>query len=292
MARHENNKNEDREGFEESPYLRRQRSIEVKRKQLEPSKLRVFFRIFFLILGLGVVAAAVNRCYDFVTTAPQFNLTIHEVSGLRHLSETVVMEQLAPLLGQNIFRANYDERIRALKQIPWVQSVSFQRFWPNRVSVLITERVPVGFALINGTVTLIDGEGVALSTVGDTQPHFDFPVMRGLVSENTTDDHKINQVRIQRYMQLLKALDSEQGEYSRDLSEVDVSDPEDVRVLLIEDPVLIHLGRENFLARFKLYLANIKKLKQDFPDIDSADLRYKDQIIIKRHESGKSQESK
>lgn len=292
MPRSERNRADDLEDFDESPYLRRQRAVPVKKKQIETSKLALFFRIFFAVamfVGLGI---GLHRFVEYALTSPRFQLSIREVQGLRNLSDTVVMDQLAPLIGQNIFRANYSERIGALMQIPWVESVVFLRYWPASISVLITERKPVGYALVNGTVQLIDKEGVPLGPSGEAQQHFDFPVMRGLAPENTTDDHTINRVRIQRYMTLLKDLDSNQDDYSKDLSEVDVSDPDDVKIILKTDPILVHLGKEEFLPRYRLYLANIKRLEQDHPDIDSVDMRFKDQIVIKLQEKPKEEKTK
>jgi cell division protein FtsQ len=292
MGHKENNRDEERDSFEETPYLRRQRAISVKRTQVEPSKLVLFSRIFLALVVLVGLGISIRHFAEYATTSPKFDLNIREVKGLRNLSEAIVMPQLAPLIGQNIFRANYNERIRALMQIPWVESVVFLRFWPASLSVIITERVPVGYALIGGAVVLIDKEGVPLGASTENQQHFDFPIVRGLAAENTTNDHVINRLRISRYMELLEALESGREGYSADLSEVDVSEPEDVRVILKNDPILVHLGKDNLLPRFKLYLANIKKLKQDYPDIDAVDLRFKDQIIIKRQETSREVKTK
>ncbi len=292
MARSEKNRAEDLEEFEESPYLRRQRSVPIKKKQIETSKVAIFFRIFFAVLFLAALGLGARRMVEYATTAPQFQLSIREIRGLRNLSENTVMDQLAPLIGQNIFRANYSECIGALMQIPWVQSVVFLRYWPSSISVIITERQPVGYALVNGTVQLIDKEGVPLTPSGEMQQHFDFPVMRGLAPENTVDDHTINRIRIQRYMALLKDLDSDQSGYSKDLSEVDVSDPDDVKIIGKADPILVNLGKEDFLQRYKEYLGNIKRLEQDHPNIDSVDMRFKGQIIIKLQEKPKEEKGK
>ena len=50
------------------------------------------------------------------------------------------------------------------------------------------------------------------------------------------------------YTQLMKELDSAGAHYSRDLSDVDLSDPDDVKAT-VTDPngaVLVHLGRRIF----------------------------------------------
>ena len=54
----------------------------------------------------------------------------------------------------------------------------------------------------------------------------------------------------------------------KDLSEVDLSDPEDVKVLA-NDPdgeVLVHLGSSNYLDRFKIYVAHLREWRQQFPE--------------------------
>ena len=62
------------------------------------------------------------------------------------------------------------------------------------------------------------------------------------------------------YAQVVRDLDSGGANYSRDLSEVDLSDPEDVKVT-VADPngeVLVHLGSSDYLERFKVYVAHIQ----------------------------------
>ena len=67
-----------------------------------------------------------------------------------------------------------------------------------------------------------------------------------------------------------------------DLSEVDLSDPEDVKVTANNNggAVMIHLGAEDFLPRYKLYVTHIAEWKQQFQNLHSIDLRYDGQIIV------------
>ncbi|HEX8926381.1 MAG TPA: hypothetical protein VF786_11340, partial [Terriglobales bacterium] len=44
--------------------------------------------------------------------------------------------------------------------------------------------------------------------------------------------------------------------------------------------VLIHLGRERFLERYKLYIAKVQEIRQQVQRLDSVDLRYDRQIIV------------
>src|ERR1035437_9826484 len=84
------------------------------------------------------------------------------------------------------------------------------------------------------------------------------------------------------YTDLISQLDSGGMHYSQDISEVDLSDPEDVKVIT-NDPqgeVLVHLGPSNYLDRYKIYVAHVQQWRQQFDKLESVDLRYDGQIIV------------
>ena len=80
----------------------------------------------------------------------------------------------------------------------------------------------------------------------------------------------------------MRELDSGGAHYSHDVNEVDLSDPEDVKVTVTDErgEVLIHLGASAFLERYKVYVAHIREWRQQFQKVDSVDLRYDRQVIV------------
>jgi cell division protein FtsQ len=82
--------------------------------------------------------------------------------------------------------------------------------------------------------------------------------------------------------EMTRDLDSGGAHYSQDLSEVDLSDPEDVKVR-VNDPagdVLVHLGSSDYLRRYKIYVSHAQAWRQLFQKLESVDLRYDNQIIV------------
>src|SRR5208337_3256659 len=85
-----------------------------------------------------------------------------------------------------------------------------------------------------------------------------------------------------KYMQLMKELDAGGARYSGDLSDIDLSDPDDVKAT-VTDPhgaVLAHLGSSNFLERFKIYVTHVQEWRAQFQKLQSVDLRYEHQVIV------------
>ena len=70
--------------------------------------------------------------------------------------------------------------------------------------------------------------------------------------------------------------------YVKQLSEVDLSDPENVKVTA-NDPggtMVVHLGAQDFLPRYKLYVSHIAEWRQQFQNVQSVDLRYEGQVVV------------
>jgi cell division protein FtsQ len=81
---------------------------------------------------------------------------------------------------------------------------------------------------------------------------------------------------------LVRELDAGGAHYSQELSEVDISDPEDVKVIAADSngEVLVHLGSGNYLQRYRTYVTHIQQWRQQFEKLESVDLRYDGQIIV------------
>jgi cell division protein FtsQ len=81
---------------------------------------------------------------------------------------------------------------------------------------------------------------------------------------------------------VVRQLDSGGARYSQELSEIDLSDPEDIKVLANnpEGEVLVHLGTSNYLERYKIYISHVQQWRQQFQKLESVDLRYDRQIIV------------
>ena len=124
---------------------------------------------------------------------------------------------------------------------------------------------------------LIDARGVLMDLPRNAK--YSFPVIRGA---GEAEPLSTRTARMKIYSRLLRELDAEGAHYSKDMSEVDLSDPEDVKATTSDSAgaVLIHLGNEQFLERYKVYMAHVQEWRQQFHKLESVDLRYDRQIIV------------
>src|SRR5208283_5670679 len=108
---------------------------------------------------------------------------------------------------------------------------------------------------------------------------YSFPVILGM---NPGEPLSTRAPRMKAYSEMVRELDSAGARYSQDLSEVDLSDLEDVKVR-VNDPagdVLVHLGSSDYLRRYKIYVSHAQSWRQQFQKLESVDLRYDNLIIV------------
>jgi cell division protein FtsQ len=270
----------DLDAEKESPFLRAQKRVPVRRGPLPKKTAAKLLWAFaaIIVAALGAVGAA--ALYHYGEHSWRFRLQSSddiEMAGLSNVTRAQVMEVMGADIGRNVFYISLDQRQKQLEQIPWVESASVMRFAPNRIKVEIHERAPVAFARIGSKISLIDASGVLMEL--STKKKYSFPVIIGM---NSGEPLSTRAPRMKIYNELVRELDSGGGHYSQDLSEVDLSDPEDVKVLT-NDPdgeVLVHLGSGNYLQRFKIYVAHLREWREQFSKLESVDLRYDRQIVV------------
>jgi len=267
---------------QESPFLRGQKRVSVRRGSL-PKKTAT--RLTWALLGLGVVfvcGVAVAAVYHYGEHSWRFRVDSSdniELAGLQNVTRYQVMEVMGGDIGRNIFFVPLAARKLALEKIPWVESASVMRFVPNRLRIEIHERTPIAFARIGSKISLIDGGGTLMDLPGTGKKKYSFPVVLGM---NANEPTSMRATCMKTYSDLVNQLDSGGAHYSQDLSEVDLSDGEDVKVLA-NDPqseVLVHLGSSNYLERYKVYVSHVREWRQQFDKLESVDLRYDRQIIV------------
>jgi len=282
----------DLEVEEESPFLRAQKRVSVRRGSL-PKKTAT--RLTSAAVGLGIVAlcgVAVTALYQYGEHSWRFRIESSdqiEIVGQNNVTRTQVMEVMGEDIGRNIFFVPLAQRQKQLEQIPWVESASVMRFAPNRLRIEIHERTPVAFARVGSRIQLVDAEGSLLDLPNLRRKKFSFPVILGM---NPGEPPVTRAERMQLYNQLITDLDSTGAHYSQGLSEVDLTTPDDVKVLA-SDPggeVLVHLGSSGFLERFKIYLAHVQEWRTQFARLDSVDLRYDHQIVVNPDLQGTAKE--
>jgi cell division protein FtsQ len=204
-----------------------------------------------------------------------------QATGLTEVSRSEMLPIFGEDIGRNIFFVPLSERRKQLEQIPWVERATVMRILPDQIRVALVERQPVAFTRVGQQIGLVDADGVLLSmpAAAMAQHHYSFPVITGI---DPGDPAASRRARMAVYGRLMAELDSGGQRLSKQISEIDLTDPEDARVLMPEQgsDILAHFGQDHFLERYQRYKAHIAEWRQQYPNLAAVDLRYDQQVVL------------
>jgi cell division protein FtsQ len=270
---------------DEPRYLRRQKPVEIRRKKFSGRGWPFYRRLLVLTVAAVVGMAAAVYATRFLLYSPAVLLLKPdqiEVNGNRIVSREAVLQQFVHDRNRSVLRVPLDARRNQLEQIPWVESASVQRILPNRLRVELAERTPVAFARNGNELALIDVHGVVLDRPRGEDLHF--PIVTG-VSEDLPRDQR--EKRMQTYEEFMKDVDLVRGGSSDRVSEVDLSNPKDLRVVMTglasandSQAVTIHFGSSEFTGKYKMLVDNFSQWQANAGRVQSIDLQYSRQVVV------------
>jgi len=275
---------------EEPRYLRRQKPVEIRRKKFGTRSWNFYRRVFFFgAVGIAGISTAVVAG-RFLLYSPRVLLVKPEqieIVGNQIVSREAVLQQFVRDRGQSVLRIPLDARRSALEEIPWVESATVQRILPNRVRIELVERTPIAFLRNGSELALIDAHGVILD-----RPHsaeLQFPIVTGL-SEAVPREERGK--RMQIFQEFLKNIELVRSGSSDHVSEVDLANPKDLRVIMTgiasssdTQAVNIHFGNNDFTGKYRMIVENFAQWQASNGRIHSIDLQYAKQVVLNAENS-------
>ena len=240
---------------------------------------RLVLAVLAVAAILGAALLALHFVEQFLITDPRFALggpgdnSSLQIGGAAHISRPAIEKIFADDEGVSVYLIPLAERRDAIREVPWVREASVARVWPNRVIVRVQERVPVAFVRLNASrFGLIDAEGVILPPATDK---FKLPVLSGVRSSDPANKRRDG---VQRMLRLTADL----GDTMANISEIDVSDGDNLKVSQPYDGrfLTLLLGDRNFKARYGNFLSHYSQIQQRLPGAAVLDLRLEDRITV------------
>lgn len=244
----------------------------------------VFLTLLVAVFGLIWIYTTVEQ---FLITSSRFVLQEPEgnaaasgfrIEGVRYASQREITNVFSLDFGRSIYLCPIAERRRRLLAVDWVEEASVSRVWPNQITVRVRERKPVAFVQVTAAdrsimSSLIDKDGVLLDP--ERVKSLTLPVLAGMPE---TASEKERRARVSRFLDLQKEL----GSYMDQVSEIDVADPENLKIIqpFQGRGITLMLGNRNYKERVDTFVANADEIRQRMPNAVTLDLRLKGRITV------------
>src|SRR5215475_235636 len=270
---------------EEPKYLRRQKPVEIRRKKFSGKTWPFYRRVLVGVLVGGACVTAGGFAVSYLLYSPQMLLLKPDqidVQGNHFVAKEDIQKLFVRDRNLSLLRIPLDKRRTQIEEMPWVEGASLQRVLPNQLRVFITERTPIAF-FRNGTeLTLIDAHGVLLDRPQGED--FQFPVVTGL-SDNMPREER--ERRLKAYQEFLKSVELVKPASSDKISELDLSNPRDLRAVLTglgsgdsARGVTVHFGQSEFTKKYQMLVENFPQWQASAGQVRSIDLQYSKQVVV------------
>ncbi len=270
--------------FANSSYQRRKVAPNKIKIQRAPRDLKKYLRPLKMAAGglaaLLLVTGILYGCYKAVTKVTLFSLTSIEVSSAKHLTRDEILGLAGVEPGKDLLRMNLKRMGEHILQNPWVETVRINRYFPDGISIVITEREPV--AIVNmGFIYYLDKKGNVFKvlTQGDK---LNYPVVTGFSEEELGSDPKGAKEALETTCLLLKILREKGAFILADVSEIHYDKGYGFTLFTANNALPVKVGSGDFLEKVERFAKIYQDLMVQMPSIQYIDLDYNDKIIIKK----------
>jgi cell division septal protein FtsQ len=270
--------------FSKSPYQRKKvtaNKVKVQRKPIEWGKyLRPLRTIALGTAGISLFFGIVFVAKRAIGAATFFRLKNIEVSSAKRLTQEEILGLAGVENGQDLARMNLKRMGEQLSQNPWVETVRINRYFPDRLSIAVTEREPL--AIVNmGFIYYLDKKGTVFKVLNQGDK-LDFPVITGFSEEEMNSNPAGTREALKATCELLGILREKGAFILADVSEIHYDKGYGFTLFTSSGALPVKVGSGDFSAKVDRLARIYRELMAQHPSLQYIDLDYNDKIVVKK----------
>jgi cell division septal protein FtsQ len=270
--------------FSNSTYQRKKvaaNKVKIQRKPINWGKYLRPLRVIVLgAAGFSLLFGSVFVAYRAIRSTTFFRLKNIEVSSAKRLTQAEILALVGVEAGQDVARMNLKRMGEQLAQNPWVETVKIHRYFPDRLSISITEREPL--AIVNmGFIYYLDKKGTVFKVLNQGDK-LDYPVVTGFSEEEMSSNPAGTREALKTTCELLGILRVKGAFILADVSEIHYDKGYGFTLFTNSGALPVKVGSGNFAAK-------VDRLARIYPDLMAQraslhyiDLDYNDKIVVKK----------
>lgn len=218
-----------------------------KSRNLDLKKKLAILGFGFLLLTAGVAAVGFI-VYKALGRTDFFQITTTDIQGCRRTTKNLILELSGVDVYSNLLALDTKKVKAQIEAHAWVESAKVERDWPNRLNILVKERLPVAIVSLDNSLFYLDQNGIAFVQILPPDD-MDYPIITGLNREQWPKALKGSQLG--EALQFIKY--AGQGSSilpKQNISELHVDGAENIILYLVDRPFPIHLGSGNVGTKY------------------------------------------
>jgi cell division septal protein FtsQ len=232
------------------------------------------------VAGLSLIFGVLYVGYRAVGAATFFRLKNIEVSAAKRLTREEILALVGVEPGQDLARMNLRRMGEQLSQNPWVETVRLHRYFPDRLSIVITEREPL--AIVNMSyIYYLDKKGTVFKVLNQGDK-LDYPVVTGFSEEELNSNPSGTGEALKTTCELLRILREKGAFILADVSEIHYDKGYGFTLFTSSGGLPVKVGAGDFSAKIDRFARIYRELMAQRPLLHYIDLDYSDKIVVKK----------
>ena len=236
------------------------------------------------VTGLALIIAFIYWIGIQAYHSEKFHVRDIAIYGCKELDPQMVEQIVRDNISGNVLDIEMDRLKERLEEVQWIQYVEIRRVLPSGLIIRVHERIPSVILQMKDTMMVADSNGILLDRYDTRYGKLDVPVFRGIVGDDF-DSYRLyqqeNSARIRNALNMLAEIESGDPLYVKKISEVDISDSNNLKIMLVDDTAEIQLGNEDYFKRLHTFMNSpvYREMKEKKADIAVVYLQFKNNIV-------------
>lgn len=217
-----------------------------------------------------VVATVGYWLWQRTQSDARFAIRTIETVGAKHTSRAALDAAIQPYVGRNLFRLDIEELRRDLSALPWVSEVAIEKELPGKLTIHVTERVPVAIVATGGALRYADASGLVFEQL---QPEYGNPGLPLVVADPSEG--------VRESVAFLESLRASDPKIYARVSEVRPDESGTFRVFDRELRAPLLVDPADAASKWASLCAIVDAEGYAPGSIEYADLRFADRVVVK-----------
>ena len=250
-----------------------------KEKERKKKRRKKVFRIIKVLIIIFILAGGIA----YFLLSPIFNIKDISVSGNEKISSEEILSLSQLKKDENIFKMNKKDTKEKVKQNAYIDTVEIKRTLPDKVIIVVTERIATYQINFANMYMLINNQGYMLEI---TEMNENMPIIVGVTTneEEIKAGNRLCVEDLERLEDVLRISESARvNGLDKLITKIDITNKNDYVVEMKEEKKTVHFGDTTNLALKMLYVSDIISKEKDEGEIFvNTDLENKGAIFRKK----------
>ena len=232
-----------------------------KKQEMAIKKRKLILKIIRTIILIGILIGTLI----YILLSPLFNIKDVTVTGNNKLSKEEIISLSEIRTEENIFKTSKNDIKNRIKTNPYVENVKIRRKLPDKVEIIVVERVATYMLPFANSYVYINNQGYMLEI---TSQKANLPIITGFSTpeENLHEGERLLSEDLVKLGEVLQIIESANANGIQELiTKIDISNRQDYTIMLEKEKKLVHMGDVSNLSTKMSY---IKKIIQDEAGIE------------------------